>query len=111
MTKQGIDELLYDVFKLTQIPIDDVEQIDTIPVKKYIYEPEFTVTKKEEGVFVVTGKKVENLAAMTKFNEEEALRRFQNILKKMGIEIALEQQGCVVGDTVQIGNFEFEFSK
>ena len=110
MTKEGIKELLYDVFKLTQIPVDD-EQIDTIPVKKYIYEPEFTVTKEDEGFFVVTGSKVETLAAMTKFNEEEALRRFQNILKKMGIELALEQKGCKTGDTVKIGNFEFEFTK
>ena len=111
MTKEGINELLYDVFKLTQIPIDDDEQIDTVPVKKYIYEPEFSVTKEDEGFYVVTGKKVETLAAMTKFNEEEALRRFQNILKKMGVELALEQEGCKVGDTVRIGSFEFEFSK
>ena len=111
MTKEGIDKLLYDVYKLTQIPVKTEEEIDTIPVKKYIYEPEFTVNKEDEGFFIVTGKKVETLAAMTKFNEEEALRRFQNILKKMGIELALEQKGCKVGDTVQIGKFEFEFSK
>jgi len=111
MTKEGIDKLLYDVYKLTQIPVNTEEEIDTIPVKKYIYEPEFTVNKEDEGFFTVKGKKVETLASMTKFNEEEALRRFQNILKKMGVELALEQKGCKVGDTVQIGNFEFEFTK
>lgn len=110
MTKEGIDKLLYDVYNLTQIPVD-IEEVDTIPVKKYIYEPEFTVNKEDEGFFTVKGKKVETLASMTKFNEEEALRRFQNILKKMGVELALEQKGCKVGDTVQIGKFEFEFTK
>ena len=48
---------------------------------------------------------------MTKFNEDEALRRFQNILKKMGVDIALEEKGCKVGDTVRIANFEFDYTK
>lgn len=110
MTKEGISKLLIDVYKLINKPIEE-EEIESIPVKKYIYEPEFFVNVNEDGVFVVTGKKVEILAEMTKFNEDEALRRFQNILKKMGIEIALEKKGCKIGDTVRIGVFEFEFQK
>ena len=110
MTKEGISKLLFDVYKLINKPIEE-EEIETFPVKKYIYEPEFYVNVNKDGVFVVTGKKVETLAEMTKFNEDEALRRFQNILKKMGIETALEQKGCKVGDTVRIGVFEFEFQK
>ena len=110
MTKDGINKLLVDVYKLVNKPIED-EEIESVPVKKYIYEPEFVVNIDEDGVFVVTGKKVEILAEMTKFNEDEALRRFQNILKKMGVETALEQKGCKVGDTVRIGVFEFVFQK
>ena len=53
--------------------------------------------------------KVEKLAAMTVFKEEEALRRFQNILIKMGIEKALEEEGIGAGDTVRIGNFELNY--
>ncbi len=110
MTKEGISDLLFDVYKLINKPIEE-EEIESIPVKKYIYEPEFKVDLDEDGIFVVSGKKVETLAEMTKFNEDEALRRFQNILKKMGVELALEQKGCKVGDTVRIGVFEFEFQK
>jgi len=109
VTKEGINKLLIDVYKLTNTPVE--EDIETVPVKKYIYEPEFKVDLDEDGIFVVSGKKVETLAEMTKFNEDEALRRFQNILKKMGVELALEQKGCKVGDTVRIGVFEFEFQK
>jgi GTP-binding protein len=110
MTKEGITKLLFDVHKLINKPIEE-EEIETFPVKKYIYKPEFNVDVNEYGIFIVTGKKVETLAEMTKFNEDEALRRFQNILKKMGIETALEQKGCKVGDTVRIGPFEFVFEK
>ena len=39
---------------------------------------------------------------MTVFGEDEALRRFQNILKKMGLGIELEKMGIKPGDTVRI---------
>jgi GTP-binding protein len=110
MTKEGIDKLLFDVAKLLDSPIDE-EEIESIPIKRYIYEPDFVVSINEDGIFVVSGKKVEVLAEMTKFTEEEAVIRFQNILKKMGVEQALEEKGCKVGDTIRIGNFEFDFAK
>lgn len=110
VTKEGIDKLLAAVSKLAQLPAKE-EDIESIPVKKYIYEPDFTIDVDSDGVYVVSGKKIEILAEMTKFNEDEALRRFQNILKKMGVELALEQKGCKIGDTVRIGSFEFEFVK
>jgi GTP-binding protein len=110
VTKEGIDKLLVAVSKLAQLPAKE-EDIESIPVKKYIYEPDFTIDVDSDGVYVVSGKKIEILAEMTKFNEDEALRRFQNILKKMGVELALEQKGCKIGDTVRIGSFEFEFVK
>ena len=53
--------------------------------------------------------KVEKLAAMTNFDQAEGLRRFQNILKKMGVEKELMRQGAEPGDTVKIKNFEFYF--
>ena len=52
-----------------------------------------------------------NVLGMTVFKEEEALRRFQNILKKMGVEKALEEKGILEGDKVRIGKFQFEFKK
>ena len=110
MTKVGIDKLLSEIAKLVELPVKE-EDIKSIPVKKYIYEPDFKIDIDEDGVFVISGRKVEVLAKMTKFNEDEALRRFQNILKKMGIDIALEEKGCKVGDTVRIADFEFDYTK
>ena len=65
----------------------------------------------ESFICDVCGKKVEKLAQMTNFKEDEAVVRFQNILKKMGVEVALEEKGCKVGDTVRILDFEFVFAK
>ena len=110
MTKVGIDKLLSEIAKLVELPVKE-EDIKYIKKKKYIYEPDFKIDIDEYGIFVISGRKVEVLAKMTKFNEDEALRRFQNILKKMGVDIALEEKGCKVGDTVRIANFEFDYTK
>jgi GTP-binding protein len=112
-TGKGVDALLKETVKMLEkpIPFNPEEEIETIPVKKYIYEPEFKVNIDENGSFVVTGVKVEKLTEMTKFGEDEALRRYQNILKKMGLEIELGKMGAKHGDTVKIADFEFTFEK
>jgi len=112
-TGEGVDILLKEVVRLLDKPLayNAEEEIEVVPVKKYIYEPEFKVKKGKDGVFVVTGKKVETLTAMTTFGEEDALRRYQNILTKMGLDMELENKGAKPGDTVRIGNFEFSYEK
>ncbi|MCL2390856.1 MAG: GTPase ObgE [Endomicrobia bacterium] len=112
VTGEGVEALLKETVKMIDKPLkfNAEEEIETVPVKKYVYEPEFKVHV-EDGVFVVTGKKVETLTEMTQFKEDDALRRYQNILKKMGLETELENKGAKPGDTVRIGNFEFTFEK
>lgn len=48
---------------------------------------------------------------MTNFNQEEAAIRFQNILKRMGVERKLKKEGIQPGDTVQIGDMQFTFTR
>ncbi|MDR0820483.1 MAG: GTPase ObgE [Endomicrobium sp.] len=112
VTGYGVDALLKEMVRMLEKPVafNTEEEIVSLPVKKYIYEPEFKISI-ENGIFVATGAKVETLTEMTKFDEDEALRRYQNILKKMGFEIELEKMGARPGDTVRIGNFEFTFEK
>ncbi|MDR3112322.1 MAG: GTPase ObgE [Elusimicrobiota bacterium] len=112
VTKKGINILLKEIVKMLEKPlvVDPDEYIEVIPVKKYIYEPEFEI-KKESHTYVVSGKKIENLTQMTDFSEDDSLRRYQNILKKMGLEFELEKIGAKKGDTVRICNFEFTFEK
>ncbi|MCL2144671.1 MAG: GTPase ObgE [Endomicrobia bacterium] len=111
-TGEGVEKFLAETVKMLDKPLkfNAEEEIETVPVKKYIYEPEFKIHK-EDGVFVVTGKKVETLTEMTKFSEDDALRRYQNILKKMGLEDELEKMGCKPGDLVRICGLEFEFER
>ena len=108
----GLPELMAELVKLMEQykpePIMDPEPLPT-GVRQYLFADEFTVTKEEEG-FRVTGKKVVRLMAMTNFAQEEAVRRFQNILKKMGVDKVLQREGVQPGDTVFIGEQDFIYS-
>jgi GTP-binding protein len=64
----------------------------------------------EEGVFVVSGERVERLAQMTDFDSDEALVRFEAILAKLGVEKRLRELGVHTGDTVRIAGVEFDYS-
>lgn len=105
-TGEGIDALLAyaarEVAKPEEPEVPD--QLDE--PKRFVIEVDFEV-RKENGIYRVQGTKVERLAAMTHFDQQEALKRFQNILKKMGVEKELARQGAEPGDTVRIGKSEF----
>ena len=46
---------------------------------------------------------------MTKFNEDEGVRRFSRILKKIGVDDELKKLGAKPGDEVVILDYVFEF--
>ena len=110
VTGQGIKELIAGAVKLLSSVKEESALEPGKGVKKYVYAPEFTVTV-EDGVFTVRGEKVEKLAAMTDTAREEALMRFHNILKKIGVDAALREKGILPGDTVRIGVLELVYEK
>ena len=67
------------------------------------------VTRSDDGAFVVRGKALEKLVAMTNFSNDEAIRRFQYIWRMKGLDARLKKRGAKEGDTVCIGAMEFEF--
>ncbi|HZV77625.1 MAG TPA: GTPase ObgE [Candidatus Babeliales bacterium] len=70
----------------------------------------FRIERNTDGTFVVSGDRVERLAAMTDFESDEALARFERALGKMGVEKRLAELGAREGDTVRIGHHEFTYS-
>jgi GTP-binding protein len=107
VTGTGIAELLKEVtLRLDKIPSEERRPVEG-PVHIQL-EPEFWVEKADPD-FIVKGKKVERLVAMTNFGLPEAVERTQHILKKIGVEKALMASGARSGDFVKIGNFEFTF--
>jgi GTP-binding protein len=65
--------------------------------------------EREDGVYVVKGKRIERLANQTNFENEESAHRFQRDLARVGVEGALRKAGVRPGDTVRIGTVELEW--
>ena len=58
---------------------------------------------------VISGKEVERIFKMTKFNSEEAVYRFSKKLRRMGIDAKLASLGAEEGDQVRILDFYFDY--
>lgn len=110
-TREGIRELLFAVADLLdQQPDQSLEEESGSGHKVYrSREPEESfVIRRENEVFIVEGKRVEKLVAMTNFAYDDSVRRLARILREMGVEDALREKGAKEGDTVRIGGVEFE---
>ena len=109
----GLDkviERLADI--LDEIPITPLieeEKFESYVLYKFKKEDAYTIDKDYDGVWVIKGKEVERLLEMTRFNTEEAIARFANKLRKMGIDEKLTELGAQEGDRVRILDYEFEF--
>ncbi len=84
------------------------EKFESHVIYKFKQEKPFTITK-EDDVWVIKGKEVEKLVVMSRFDTNEAVLRFSNKLRKLGIDDELRELGVQDGDTVRILDFEFEF--
>lgn len=110
---QGTDELMaYTANRLEEIQREEAERAaaQVIPdMEGAVLRPQpvdaFTVSK-ENGVYVVRGKRVERTVSMTNLDSDESMDRLQVTLSKMGVTQALEQAGVKVGDRVRFGKVE-----
>lgn len=71
----------------------------------------FTVVEADDGTFVVEGREVERLMAITDLDNEEALMRLHRTLVRLGVIEALRHAGCSEGDDVRIGEVVLEFQE
>lgn len=109
-TREGVQDLIYAIWQT--IKDAPVPEIVTPPPALIELTPEetFTIERDEDGAFVLSGARIERLAAVTNFDSDEALARFERALAKMGVEKKLREMGAAEGDTVRIGQYEFTYS-
>ena len=108
-TAQGFDALLDRIIQiLDTLPPAlryDEEELTIAPE----YAPGFSVQREDDAAFTVTGGDVERLLDTTDPNDETSMRRFQQTLIKLGIIAALREMGAQDGDTIRLGEWEFDF--
>lgn len=109
---EGIDAVLYAVADALETAPDFFNQEEEQESVLYTFKEEekpFTIHNKGNGVWEVTGKKVERLVQMASFTTDDGFQRFALQIRNMGIDDALREAGCEDGDTVRLYDFEFEF--
>lgn len=106
-TRAGIDALLDAVAeKLSTLPpvyTFEETEVDETPLAR-----EYTVTV-EDDAYVLKGPSIDSLIASVNFEDYESLNWFQRTMRKSGIINALREKGCTEGDTVRMGDMEFDF--
>ena len=106
---ENVRQVLYKAGQLlAETPVYDKGK--EIPVYRPEADPRhFSIEKVPHG-WRVHGAAVERAAAMTYWNNDASIRRFQRILETLDIDKALREAGVAEGDIVYIGEYELEWS-
>jgi GTP-binding protein len=112
INNEGLDNVMTAIADLLDSiesePLYKETEIESHVLYKFKKEKPFSISK-SGNAWIVTGEEVEKLFKMTKFSSNDAVGRFTNILKKMGIDDELKRLGASDGDTVRILDYEFEY--
>ena len=113
VSRQGVKELLWHVNDL-------LKTVDSAPV---VFQKEFeieyqgdrnlpyTVTRADDGAYVVEGPRIEKMLGYTNLDSEKGFQFFQKFLKQSGILADLEKAGIQEGDTVRMYGLVFDYYK
>lgn len=105
----NLRELMWKAYHLLK-EIPEPESVEAIPVYRVEEDPRlFTITKTDEGIYLVEGKSIERAAAMTWWDQPGSVRRFQRILEVLKIDESLRDAGITKGETVQIGEYTLDW--
>lgn len=110
LLNEGLTELLSAIYeKLKTIPKPSrLEDEERYSLEKD-YNQKFTVSKLGKGTYIVEGGLVDFFIQSISLSSPESFAFFQKNLKDRGVVSALKKAGMVEGDTVIIGDIEFEW--
>ena len=93
--------------------LETLPPAEKIPSDEFAFEEEdtwqFEIFRDENGAYVVTGGLVDLLCRNVVLNNPDSMAYFQRMLKTRGVFKALAGLGCKEGDTVVVGEVEFEY--
>ncbi len=117
-TGEGVRELLRGAVAILNAlpPEEKIAPQETIPIfRPAPDEDAFTIEREgkddDAQIFRVRGTKVERVAQMTNWNQEEGVQRTHRVLQAMGVNDALRAAGVREGDFVRIGDVELEWGE
>ena len=111
---EGINTIILKLADmLDEIPKSNLyndEKFESHVIYKFKEEKPYKITK-DNDTWIISGKGIEKLLIMSRLDTDEAILRFSNKLRKMGIDDELRELGAQDGDTIKIMDYEFEFKE
>ena len=106
----GKDALLKGICKV----LATLPPVEPVPVEEdFAFEVasdlQFSIHRDDGGVFVVEGGLVDMLCRNVVLSDPDSMAYFQKVLRDKGVIKALVKEGCKEGDTVEVGDVEFDF--
>ena len=110
-TGAGLRELVHRTYRELQRLKGEADEAVALPTRRKVYrfrgETGFRVDRNAEG-FVVSGVEVENLVGKLVLDSRDAMEYLSDRLERMGVMKELRKRGFSAGDTVRIGEADFE---
>lgn len=115
LSGEGIQELLYKCADiLDKTPIYALKDSENLSNDVKIYEATkddeiFNIVKKDAHTFVIEGERILRAYALINISTDEGMMKLLNYLQRVGVDNKLREMHAQDGDTVILGDFEFEY--
>jgi GTP-binding protein len=109
VTGQGIDPLLDEIFTILETAAAEPETPVLMPALQAPADLDWDIEEAEDG-YLIKGKRIERMVAMTDLNNHEAVRYLHKRLQRLGVIERLRELGAEEGETVSVGDVEFAFT-
>ena len=110
---KGLEPILYKAMELIEESRrQEEENTEKEEIVVYRYEPKqpvFKIVNLGNHRWKVESDRVDRLVDMVDFESEESVYEFAMLLRRMGIEDALRNEGCENGDQVIVGTYIMDF--
>ncbi len=108
LTRVGLEKLKETLYRELQSAPKIEIRVEKERTEKVSSSPPLFV-EKVDGVFEVKGEAVERLLGKYRIKYRDAFSLFMKKMNALGLERALKEAGVSEGDTVMIGDMEFEY--
>ena len=109
LRSEGLEALLSEIVSMLRT----LPPAERIPAEEFELDEgdnaQFEIFRDETGAYVVVGGLADMLCRNVVMNNPESMAYFQRVLKLRGVIRALQNMGCKEGDTVMVGDTEFDF--
>ena len=108
-TNPNFRELMYATIEMLDAcpPAEPFSEEELYELSDFDGEP--YVIERQNDVYFVSGRAMDHLIASVNFDNEDSLNYFHRSLRRMGVIDALRGKGAKEGDSVVIGEMEFDF--